>query len=419
MGIRKSGIQRYRLVERSERSAQVLFILDSLARATSQEQVQRLGIQGSTRCAGFLRTPQQPDFQCAGDREGDLGLQCNDVLEFTIEVFRPDVVAGDGIDQLGRHPHASLRLANTAFKDRTHVEFSADRGYVDIGAFEGEGRSPRGNLELDDLGQRLQQLFREAVGEVLVFGIAAHVGKREHRNRMRRRVKRRGGLLSGSGAPALVVPECPADQQQQRNSSGEPHGPRAMLFAFNCAARTAFAWQPRFGRLLQPFPSRPPALHVQFRQCRPAVGGLFAQIPVECRRRAAASIERAGTLRVPGHPFRACRRSQWVRGKARRAPCPGAAESRDSTPAGSSLLFAHWYAQKPLEETARTRGSACESAHPRRHLRARHPCRTRPRCPPLEGLRRYARLLAHPGKRKRGRPHPWRWIVQASAAGRV
>ena len=46
-----------------------------------------------------------------------------------------------------------------------------------------KGRGSRRHLEAGQMGQRVHNLFREAVAEILVVRVAAHIGKRQHRYR--------------------------------------------------------------------------------------------------------------------------------------------------------------------------------------------------------------------------------------------
>ena len=77
-------------------------------------------------------------FDCridmAGDAGGDAVLQREHIIEAVIEMLRPDLFAGDRIDQPCRNPHATAGAAHAAFKQVAHAEFARDllRGLVRV-----------------------------------------------------------------------------------------------------------------------------------------------------------------------------------------------------------------------------------------------------------------------------------------------
>src|SRR3546814_18438640 len=75
-------------------------------------------------------------------------------------------------------PYTTLFLS--AFQDRAHAELAGGGGDVDLLALEVERRRARGHLELRQLGQQVEDLLGDAVAEVLVLGVAAHVDERQH-----------------------------------------------------------------------------------------------------------------------------------------------------------------------------------------------------------------------------------------------
>ena len=67
--------------------------------------------------------------------------------------------------------------------DARDAERPRDGADIDGLAPEREGRRARRHLQRVDLRQRVQQLFGQAVAEMLVVGVGAHVGERQHRER--------------------------------------------------------------------------------------------------------------------------------------------------------------------------------------------------------------------------------------------
>src|SRR5215471_15175326 len=73
------------------------------------------------------------DLRC--DR-GDNGLcylllYCKDVLQHAVVALRPDVIAGQRVDQLAGYAYPVRRLAYAAFKDIADTKFLAD--LMDVG----------------------------------------------------------------------------------------------------------------------------------------------------------------------------------------------------------------------------------------------------------------------------------------------
>ena len=107
--------------------------------------------------------------------------------------------ARDRIDQLRGDAEGVCGAPHAPFEDCAHVEFARDRADVGVLAFERERRGASGDLQLVDLGERVEQLFGEPVGEVLLLFVPAHVYKGQYRDRVRRRVEGGcGGLRCGA-----------------------------------------------------------------------------------------------------------------------------------------------------------------------------------------------------------------------------
>ena len=81
----------------------------------------------------------QRDFQAIGDGARDFVLDFEDILEFAIEAFGPEVVAIGDIDKLGHDADAVAGFANATFENGFHIEAFADNAEIDVLAFEGEG----------------------------------------------------------------------------------------------------------------------------------------------------------------------------------------------------------------------------------------------------------------------------------------
>jgi hypothetical protein len=101
---------------------------------------------------------------------GDLVLHREHVGELAVVGLRPEVVAVGGIDEPGGDAHLVAGLAHAAFEQRSDVELLADAPHILVLSFEGEGRRARGDVQPRHLGEQVEQLLGEAVGEVLLVG---------------------------------------------------------------------------------------------------------------------------------------------------------------------------------------------------------------------------------------------------------
>jgi hypothetical protein len=115
-------------------------------------------------------------------------LNGEDVGQLPIEPLRPEVPAGGRVDELRGDPDPAAGLADAALEDMTHAEALADLADIDVLALEGEGRVAGDDEKLRQLRQRGDDVLGNAVSEIFLLGIAAHVGERQHGDR------RAGGL---------------------------------------------------------------------------------------------------------------------------------------------------------------------------------------------------------------------------------
>ena len=151
--------------------------------STQQIGVVGLGIGGSVR-PGSRAPPIELQLQCRDDGGGDLVLDREHVLELPIEGLGPERLTGVGADQLSRDPQVIAGAANAAFEDVRHFEFRGNRRNVVGLTLEGERRGAGDHLEARGLAKLLDEFFGEAVGEVLLVLLLAHVRKRQYRNRL-------------------------------------------------------------------------------------------------------------------------------------------------------------------------------------------------------------------------------------------
>src|SRR5262249_18592331 len=98
-------------------------------------------------------------------------------LKCSIEPVCPEMGSGRSIDKLPCHTDAIRGSAHASFKHISNPQFTTDLFHVDRSAL-GKGRIARDNEELPEPRQRRDDLLNNAVREILLLGIAAHVLER-------------------------------------------------------------------------------------------------------------------------------------------------------------------------------------------------------------------------------------------------
>ena len=122
---------------------------------------------------------------------GELGdnfiLHVEQVGHRLVEPVRPQVVAGDGVDELDIDAHSAAAALNASLKDVAHVEIAADLLGVDRLAFVSEGGVARDHKRIVDAREVGRQAFRHAVDKMLVLDVHAKTGEWQHHDRQARR----------------------------------------------------------------------------------------------------------------------------------------------------------------------------------------------------------------------------------------
>jgi len=102
------------------------------------------------------------------------------------------MAAGDDVVELGSDADAVANLAHAAFHYVAHAEFLGDLLQMDRLALVDEGGIARDHKKPAQLGQCRDYVLANAVGKIILFGIAAHIDERQHRDRRPLR-RRKGG----------------------------------------------------------------------------------------------------------------------------------------------------------------------------------------------------------------------------------
>jgi hypothetical protein len=183
MRLGQLGIERDRLGEELAR-AQVRRARDVVELPRSlAHQVPGAHVRGARARGARALAPQKLGLDRAGDAARDFVLHGEDLGELAVVALRPEVRAGAGIDELRRDPHALARLAHAAFEHVAHAELARGLLHVDGPAFVDKARVARDDEEPAEARQRGDDVLRDAVGEVLLLGLAAQIREGQHRDR--------------------------------------------------------------------------------------------------------------------------------------------------------------------------------------------------------------------------------------------
>src|SRR5712692_2494910 len=106
---------------------------------------------------------------------GDLVLHRKDVREIAVVALGPDVVAGFGLDQLRGDADAVAGFTQAAFEHVAHAKLAPDLAKVRGFALVGKARIAGDDEEPRQPRDRGNDLLDDAVDEILLLGIAAHV----------------------------------------------------------------------------------------------------------------------------------------------------------------------------------------------------------------------------------------------------
>jgi hypothetical protein len=96
-----------------------------------------------------------------------------------IVALRPQVIAGLRLDELRGDPNAVASLAHAAFENVANPQLASDLAYIDVSALVGEARVACDHEQPSQPRQAGDDVLGDAIGEVFLLGVAAHVGKGE------------------------------------------------------------------------------------------------------------------------------------------------------------------------------------------------------------------------------------------------
>ncbi len=220
IGAREAWIGRHRLVERRQCRIEAFIFAGSQQLHAAQVTVERSGT-GRAAQAEFIRVlAQQRHLQAARHRGGDIRLHGQPVILAAIVTARPILKSGACIDQLRRNAQPRALPAHAAFQHRAHVQPPGDIAYCRRRSLERKRGHPRRHLQPADAAERIDQLLRQAIGEIRLARIAAHIIEWQHGHRMRWRIERRrivgGRWVMPRGQPNPACGRCRQRRDAQR-----------------------------------------------------------------------------------------------------------------------------------------------------------------------------------------------------------
>jgi len=110
-------------------------------------------------------------------------LQCEQIADIAVELLGPQMRIRLGIDQLGVDAQFAIRPPDAAFEDIAHAQLAADLLGVDCFVPISERRVARDHKAVGDARQIRRHILCDAVGKVLLVGVIAEVGERQHDDR--------------------------------------------------------------------------------------------------------------------------------------------------------------------------------------------------------------------------------------------
>src|SRR5574337_169566 len=152
-------------------------------RAPLQHQLVGLDIAAGRLVARHDGLAQQLDLERLGHSLTDLRLDREDVLQFLIVAVRPEAGPVSGADHADRDPDLVALLEHRALDQVGHLQRRADLRRAVLGVAKLEAGILADHLQSIDLGEFGDQLLGQAIGEILLLGVAAFIAERQHRDR--------------------------------------------------------------------------------------------------------------------------------------------------------------------------------------------------------------------------------------------
>jgi hypothetical protein len=129
----------------------------------------------------FLR--QQFQLERGHDVSRDLVLKGEDVRKDAIETLGPEMAACPGVDQLGGYANPVSRLPDASLEDVADLQLAGELVDLHGLSLEIEGRVAGNDEDRRDLGEIGDDVLGDAIAEILLLRITAHIGERQDEDR--------------------------------------------------------------------------------------------------------------------------------------------------------------------------------------------------------------------------------------------
>src|SRR5229473_376846 len=141
------------------------------------------------------------------------------------------MVAAGRIHQLRGYPYGVGSLAHAAFQYVLHPQFATYILHFCCFALVGEGRRARDDKEVREPGESSNKVVGDAIAEIFLVAVAAHVGEGQDRNRRRvgqwesGRLRRRNGCRWSGWSQGEVLHEYDGRGNYREPGDGEDAAP--------------------------------------------------------------------------------------------------------------------------------------------------------------------------------------------------
>ena len=125
----------------------------------------------------------QPVGDRGHDRAGNFILKRKDIDEIAVIAIGPQMLTGNGIDQLRGDANAVAGLSDRTLENNAHAKRLADLADIDRPSAKNERGVSRDNEQRLVAGQLGYDVLGDPVGEELLLGVARHVRERQHGDR--------------------------------------------------------------------------------------------------------------------------------------------------------------------------------------------------------------------------------------------
>src|SRR5438105_350243 len=131
----------------------------------------------------LLLLRQQLHLELFHNGVGDFVLNGEDIGQITIKPLGPNMAAVLAPNELPSYPHTRSRLSHASFQDKSNAKLPTHLLHFHRLVFIGEGSVARDNKQSGNVGQISDDVLRNAITEILLLSVAAHVVKRQNGNR--------------------------------------------------------------------------------------------------------------------------------------------------------------------------------------------------------------------------------------------